>query len=304
MTEPVVQERGHASTAAQTHARALTGAYAHCLRVARRHYENFPVASLLLPRRMRPHVAAVYAFARTADDFADEAAFAGRREELLAGWRAGLDRAASGAAPGADGPIFAALAHTIEVHRLPVQLLHDLISAFEQDVRVSSYDTFDQVLAYCRLSANPVGRLVLHLAGRAEPDLLAMSDSVCTALQLTNFWQDVGIDLDKGRCYFPRDEMRRFGCTPQTVDARRADEAFVRLMRHQIERTRRIFAQGAGLPSRVGGRLGFELRLVLLGGRRVLDRIERAGCDVFSRRPVLTAADWGWLVSRAALRLS
>ncbi len=303
MTEPVVQERGHASTAASAHARALKGAYAHCQLVARRHYENFPVASLLLPRRMRPHVAAVYAFARTADDFADESTYAGRREELLAGWRARLDRAASGTAPGADGPIFAALSHTIEAHRLPVQLLHDLISAFEQDVRVSSYDTLEELLAYCRLSANPVGRLVLHLAGRAEPDLLAMSDPICTALQLTNFWQDVAVDLDKGRCYLPRDDMRRFGCTPHTVESRRADAAFVRLLGHQIERTRRLFDQGAELPSRVGGRLGFELRLVLLGGRRVLDRIERAGCDVFARRPVLTAADWGWLVSRAALGL-
>src|SRR5438093_11068184 len=163
----------------------IAAAYAHCERAARDHYENFPVASLLLPRDKRRHVAAIYAFARQADDFADEAAYEGRRLGLLADWRRRLDRAAAGSA---DHPIFIALAETIDAHRLPVEPLHDLISAFERDTEVRSYETFDDLLGYCRLSANPVGRLVLHLFDRREEALLAESDSICTGLQLANFW--------------------------------------------------------------------------------------------------------------------
>ena len=294
-----MQEPSRADTpSAPDAATLLRKAYAHCEEVARGHYENFPVASLLLPRSLRPHVAAVYAFARQADDFADEASYAGRRLELLSSWRARLDHAAAGRA---DDPIFVALADTIARRRLPVDLLHDLLSAFEQDVRVTSYETFEEVRAYCRLSANPVGRLVLHLAGRAEPALLECSDAICTALQLTNFWQDVALDLDKGRCYLPMEEMRRFGCSREDLARRAVSAPFIDLLRFQIERTRGLFARGEVLPGLVGGRLGFELRLVILGGRRVLDRIEDAGCDVFARRPTLGAADWGRLLARAAL---
>jgi phytoene synthase len=273
-------------------------AYAACEKRAREHYENFPVASLLLPKDKRRCVAAIYAFAREADDFADEAQHAGRRLELLSDWRARLDQAAR---VEADHPIFIALTDTIARHDLPVQLLHDLISAFEQDVRVSSYETYADVLDYCRLSANPVGRLVLHLFGRTAPGLMEQSDAICTALQLTNFWQDVALDRDKGRCYIPREDMRRFGCTDSMIDEGKATPAFVAMMRFEVERTRALFHSGGHLPGAVGGRLGFELRLVLLGGMRVLDKIERAGCDVFNRRPKLRAADWGGLLMRAAL---
>jgi phytoene synthase len=299
MSRSTMQQSPPADTGRAPDAAArLRAAYSHCEAVARRHYENFPVASLLLPRALRPHVAAVYAFARQADDFADEASYAGRRLELLASFRERLDRAAAGQA---DEDVFVALADTMSRHRLPVVLLHDLLSAFEQDVRTSSYETFDEVLSYCRLSANPVGRLVLHLAGRAEPALMGRSDAICTALQLTNFWQDVAIDLDKGRCYLPRDEMRRFGVEPGDLERRAVTGAFARLLGFQIERTHRLFDSGRDLPSLVGGRLGFELRLVVLGGRRILERIEEAGCDVFRKRPKLTAADWSRLVARAAV---
>ncbi|HEY3174709.1 MAG TPA: squalene synthase HpnC [Candidatus Polarisedimenticolia bacterium] len=266
--------------------------------MARDHYENFPVASLLLPRAQRRHVAAIYAFARQADDFADEASYDGRRLELLAGWRRKLDEAAAGRA---EDPIFIAVADTLAVKGLPVGLMHDLLSAFEQDVRVSHYETFDDLLAYCRLSANPVGRLVLHLFDRREEDLMARSDAICTGLQLANFWQDVGVDLDKGRCYIPREDLSRHGCTMEELAARKATPAFVEVMRFQVERTRELFSHGAGLPREVGGRLGFELKLVRLGGLRILEKIERSGYDVFAKRPSLRPPDWARLLMRAAM---
>ena len=299
MKTPSGRVSPHATTPGADQAARLRAAYAHCESIARRHYENFPVASLLLPRRLRPHVAAIYAFARLADDFADEASFEGRRLQLLSGWRERLDRAGAG---DADEPVFEALSDTIRRHDLPLAPLHDLLSAFEQDVRVKDYETFDDLLAYCRLSANPVGRLVLALSGHGEAPLLDMSDAICTALQLTNFWQDVAVDLDKGRCYLPRAEMRRFGCTPEMLSRRVVTEPFVKLMAFQTERTRRLFESGETLPDQVGGRLGFELRLVLMGGRRVLDLLEEARYDVFTRRPTLTTPDWGRLLARAALR--
>jgi phytoene synthase len=277
--------------------RAIDEAYAACGKLARAHYENFPVASLLLPKEQRRCVAAIYAFAREADDFADEPQHEGRRLALLAGWRARLDGAARG---DADHPIFIALSDTIARHDLPLALLHDLISAFEQDVRVTSYETFADVLGYCRLSANPVGRLVLQLFGRTDPLLLERSDAICTALQLTNFWQDVAVDRDKGRCYIPMEDMRRFGCTEATIRDAAVTPSFSAMMRFEVERTRALFRRGDALPKAVGGRLGFELRLVILGGMRVLDKIEQAGYDVFKRRPKLRAGDWGRLLMRAA----
>lgn len=276
----------------------IAGAYACCEKIARDHYENFPVASLLLPRRLRRHIAAIYAFARQADDFADEISYDGRRLELLADWRRRLDAAAAGIA---DDPVFIAVSDTIATQRLPVQLMHDLLAAFEQDVKVSRYETFDDLLAYCRLSANPVGRLVLQLFGRREEPLLLQSDAICTGLQLANFWQDVGVDLDKGRCYIPREDLRRTRCAEEDLSSRKATPAFIEVMRFQVNRTREIFSRGAALPREVGGRLGFELRLALLGGLRILEKIERSGCDVFAKRPSLSRPDWARLLLRAAM---
>ncbi len=274
----------------------IAAAYAHCEKAARDHYENFPVASLLLPKGKRRHVAAIYAFARQADDFADEAAYDGRRLEQLEQWRRSLDEAAAGIA---EHPVFIALADTISSQKLPVDLLRDLLRAFVQDLTVRGYETFDDLLAYCRLSANPIGRLVLHLFGHDEERLLVKSDAICTALQLANFWQDVSLDLDKGRCYIPREDLTRFRCSMEDLARRSPTAPFVEVMRFEVARTRSLFLRGAGLPAQVGGRLGFELKLVVSGGLRILDKIEEAGCDVFSRRPSLTAPDWGRLLVKA-----
>lgn len=275
----------------------IEAAYAYCAQVARQHYENFPVASLLLPKQMRRHVAAIYAFARQADDFADEASYEGRRAGLLSDWRGKLHAAAAGKA---TDPVFIALSCTIATHHLPVSLLHDLISAFEQDTRVSHYETFNDLLAYCRLSANPVGRLVLHLAGSATDRNLEQSDAICTALQLANFWQDVAIDQAKGRCYIPREDLVRFRCLPDVLARGQTEGAFMEVMRFEVNRTRDLFIKGSGLPRLVGGRLGFELKLVLLGGLRILERIESSNYDVFRNRPALRAPDWALLLMRAA----
>jgi squalene synthase HpnC len=277
---------------------SLTRAYAECGRLARAHYENFPVASRLLPGPMRPHVAAVYAFARHADDFADEARFEGQdRLALLDAWGRRLRACAE--RPD-EHPVFLALGHTIRTFGLPLAPFEDLLDAFRMDVTVKRYAAFEDLLGYCRRSADPVGRIVLLLFGHREARLHALSDAVCTGLQLANFWQDVGIDLDKGRCYIPVQDMMEFGVSEADLAARRATPAFSGLMRFQVERTRAFFARGAPLAGLVGGRLGFELRLVAAGGSRILDKIDAAGGDVFSRRPVLTAADWGRLLLLAA----
>ncbi len=277
----------------------LAAAYAYCQRLAREHYENFPVASYLLPKPMRPHVAAIYAFARVADDFADE----GDRpvEERLAaldGWSARLHGASM--ANDSHRPIFVAVAHTIETCRLPVTLFDDLLSAFRQDVLVKRYDTWADVLDYCRRSANPVGRLVLRIAGYTNPRLDAASDAVCTALQLTNFWQDLAIDRDRGRLYVPADIWQSAGAREADLDARRMTPAWRDALSEATFRTRALFAQGRPVCDGVHGRLRWELRATWLGGVRILDRVEAAEFDVFTSRPELGVRDaaallWGLL---------
>jgi len=289
---------------------AVTRAYAACERIARRHYENFPVASILLPASMRPHIAAIYAFARLADDFADEGDLPpARRLALLDDWGQRLwASVASGSgsptsaerlapSPCADS-IFLALSHTIRACSLPVALFEDLLSAFRQDVVTTRYATWADVLDYCRRSANPVGRLVLRVAGRADANLDRASDAVCTALQLTNFWQDLERDWRKGRLYVPRDERERFGAREADLDARVMSAAWREALSEMAARTRRLFAEGRAVCDGLGGRLRYELRLTWLGGMRVLDRLERAGFDVFTARPSLGSSDipallWG-----------
>jgi phytoene synthase len=277
--------------------RALAGDYATCERIARAHYENFPVASALLPRRMRPHVAALYAFARTADDIADEGDRpAQEREAALAEMGEALEK---GARPLFQAEIFRALHHTIEQCRLPVPLFHDLLSAFRQDIYVTRYATWDDVLDYCRRSANPVGRLVLRIGGHADPWLDARSDNICTALQLTNFWQDLEGDWQRGRLYVPLDDLRSCGAREVDLDARRLTGEWRQVLARVGERTRRLFDEGRAIADRVSGRLGWELRLTWLGGVRILDRLERRGFDVFERRPALSAADVPWIAWHA-----
>lgn len=260
------------------------------------HYENFPVASLLMPKRLRPAVKAIYAFARSADDIADEGnAPREVRLEMLQSYEEGLNRIESGLA--AKSPLFQALDDVIRDFRLPLKPFHDLLSAFRQDVVTTRYADFDALLDYCRRSANPVGTLMLHLYGKASEENLRDSDAICTALQLINFWQDVAIDWKKGRVYLPQDELAKFGVSETQIGASLTDQAWRNLMQFQIGRDRSLMLSGASLPARLPGRIGWELRLVVQGGLRILERIESADYDVFRRRPQLNAIDWcvmGW----------
>ena len=285
--------------------RELREAYAACQRLAESHYENFPVASRLLPKRLRPHVAAVYAFARAADDFADEP---GRQREerlqLLADWRRRLHVTGTGnrepgtgglSAPGSRLPdpesVFIALHDTIERFQLPVQLFDDLLDAFVQDVTTTRYETWSEVLDYCRRSANPVGRLVLRLSGYREDHLDRASDAVCSALQLTNFWQDLAIDWSRGRLYVPAETWRHHNADPELLNGGVMTAEWARALGDCAVRARALFDRGRPVCDGVGGRLRHELRATWLGGMRILDRLERSGFDVFSKRPALGAAD-------------
>jgi phytoene synthase len=279
-------------------ATTLDAAYDHCLRIARGHYENFPVASLAVPARLRRHVCAVYAFARAADDFADEPAYEGRRLEHLDAWEAQLDRALEGTT---SHPVFLALGDTIRRFDLPDRLFRDLLDAFRQDCRVRRYARFDDLLDYSRRSANPVGRLVLLLFGEREEGAALRSDAVCTALQLTNFWQDVAVDLEKDRIYLPGEDRARYGVTEASLRDGRVDEGFRAMMADLCTRTRALYAEGAPLLDAVSGRLRLELRLVHAGGMRILHRLERGGYDVFRRRPKLGPADWAAIGARTLL---
>ncbi len=275
----------------------LREAYAACEALAKSHYENFPVASVLMPARLRPHVAAIYAFARIADDFADEPGFgAGERLTLLSDWRRRLHaplraNASAEVAPAGDDYVFLALHDTIDRFALPVRLLDDLIDAFMQDVQVTRYSTWADVLDYCRRSANPVGRLVLRLSGYSEDRLDRASDAVCSALQLTNFWQDLAIDWERGRLYVPEEVWRRHQADPETLNGKCLTPEWAAALRDCGERTRSLFAEGRPVCDGVSGRLRYELRATWLGGTRILDRLDRSGFDVFSARPKLGAAD-------------
>jgi squalene synthase HpnC len=291
-----------------TSAAALASAYAACERDARAHYENFPVASLLLPRPMRPHVAAVYAFARAADDFADEGSRSpGERHTLLEGWLRRLHHASSseepGPAPTAGEPsnaveIFLALGASIRAKALPVSLFEDLISAFRQDVDTKRYASWGDLLDYCHRSANPVGRLVLRIAGYRDPSLDGASDSVCTALQLTNFWQDLRIDFDRGRIYLPIAERAAHGAIDDELGGHRISDGWRHAIAAATDRTRALFVSGRPVCDGVEGRLRYELRVTWLGGMRILDRLEGSGFDPVRVRPTLGIADVPWFAWR------
>jgi len=260
-------------------------AYAACLQIARDHYDNFPVASRLLPASMRPHVAAIYAFARGADDIADEPGPAPEeRLRLLDEWSAHLRGTPRTA-------VFEALADTRARFDLPLQLFDDLLSAFKQDVYTTHYDSWDEVLDYCRRSANPVGRLVLRLAGVRQDEADRWSDAVCTALQLTNFWQDFAIDCSRGRLYVPRTVWESAGASPSDLTAGAMSPAWKAALRECASQTRRRFAEGRPVCDLLTGRLRHEVRGTWLGGVRILDKLEQADFDVFRRRVKLTTAD-------------
>jgi squalene synthase HpnC len=270
-------------------------AFAYCEARARAHYENFPVG-LFVPRARRPYVHALYAFMRAADDFADEPVYEGVRREKLDQWEALTNAAYRGEA---EGPIFVALRETVRRLGIPKQLLLDLLSAFRQDTEKSRYADWDELLDYCRRSANPVGRLVLLVFEQKEEGLPVLSDSICTALQLANHWQDAAIDYARGRVYVPEDLMRRHGVASWDFSTGRVSDGWRGLMAELIARTRELFERGKPLCDRVGRELRFEMRLTWLGGMSILDRIEASGGDVFRHRPKHGALDKAALAWRA-----
>lgn len=277
----------------------LDDAFAYCEALTRSHYENFPVGSRLIPAGIRPHVYSIYAFARTADDLADEPGLApAERTRRLDAWDAKL--ASCTVAP--EGPIMTALGETIRSRHVPRRHLRDLLHAFRMDVVTQRHETFNHLLSYCRYSAAPVGRLILHLFSCSDARRRRLSDLICTALQLANFWQDVAIDFSRGRVYLPRDDMDRYGVTEDDLAEGRTTDGFRSLMACEIERTRMLFRRGAELPDLVSGRLKYELRLTWLGGMRILDKIRTAGYDVFNRRPKIEKRDMPGLCFRALFR--
>lgn len=262
------------------------------------HYENFPVASILLPRRMRHAVGLIYRFARRADDFADEGDLApAQRLALLQDFRSELDRIGTRVKP--RTPLFIELAREIERHDLPLAAFYDLLDAFSQDVNKTRYANFAEVMHYCRRSANPVGRLLLHLHGAAEARNLALSDAICSSLQLINFLQDVAIDYAKGRVYLPLDELAKYHIDEQQIASGHSGGAWQPFMLFQIERTRRLLNSGAPLAKSIGGRFGLELRMIVMGGETILRKLHKSRGDVFRDRPVLKPFDWPFIVARA-----
>jgi phytoene synthase len=261
------------------------------------HYENFPVASILLPPAARRPIEAIYAFARSADDFADEGDWSiDQRLAKLSAYEEALDAIESGRPASSTAPaLFAELSINVAQFQLPVQLLRDLIDAFKQDVVKTRYASYDELLDYCRRSANPIGRLLLHIFRLDDPARLAMSDQICTALQLINHWQDVAIDWKKnagGRVYLPRDDMQRFGVSDADIAAAQPTAAWQALMAFEVDRARQMMLAGAPLAATIPGRFGLELRFIVAGGLTILDKIKAAKYDVFNHRPTVGRIDW------------
>ncbi|HTE15175.1 MAG TPA: squalene synthase HpnC [Burkholderiales bacterium] len=264
------------------------------------HYENFPVASILMPLHLRRPVGLIYRFAREADDFADEGDLPpAERLELLRNFSRELDLIESGQPPAI--PWFAQLAEIIREHKLPVQLFRDLLSAFSQDVIQSRYADYATVLDYCRRSANPIGRLLLVLYGAANEQNNAWGDAICSSLQLINFWQDVDIDYQKSRIYFPQDEMTRYGITEKQLAIKDTNGNWREFMSFQVNRTRQFLHSGAPLGRVLTGRLGLEMRMIIAGGDRILSKITNVDYDVFRHRPVLKPYDWLLMAAKSAL---
>jgi squalene synthase HpnC len=275
----------------------LGSAYQFCARLARSRYENFTVASWLMPREMRPHMYAIYAYARMADDFADEHHDAA----MLDDWERQLDAAYDGQA---RHPVFIALANTVRRFEIPREPFKDLLVAFRSDLNFNGFDTLDELLAYSRNSANPVGRLVLYLFGYRDAERQRLSDLVCSGLQLANFWQDVAVDLSKGRVYLPRRDMEKFGVSAADLEAHTSSRAFIELMRHEVDVARAMLDEGGGLHRVVDKRLRRDIVMFAGGGLAILRAIERIGYDVFRARPQLSKIDYltlGWNALRGRL---
>jgi squalene synthase HpnC len=270
----------------------LAEAYRWCAALARSHYENFTIASWLMPRRMRPHMHAIYAYARMADDFADEEVSL----EKLDGWERELELAYQGRP---RHPVFVALADTVRRFDLPRQPFLDLLEAFRRDVNFAGFESKEEMHGYTRLSAEPVGRLVLYLFGYRDAERQRLSDAVCTGLQLTNFWQDIARDLAKGRIYLPRRDLARFGCSAEDLRAGRPGAGFRALMREEVEYARALLRRGADLYRLVDRRLGRDVLIFAGGGLAIARALERVGFDVFRQRPTLRPFDYLKLGMRA-----
>lgn len=278
---------------------SLGDAQSYCRRLATSHYENFPIVNVLLPRRLHQHFFNVYAYCRWADDLGDEVHDAERSLALLSWWRDQLEACYAGQT---RHPVFVALAETIRSFEIPQTPFADLISAFEQDQRITEYDTFDQLRDYCRRSADPVGRLVLYLCEQHTPEMVAWSDSICTGLQLANFWQDVARDADIGRVYLPREDRLRFGYSDADLTARLTTPQFIELMRFEVDRARELLLLGEPIVSHMPGRLQVNIDLFLRGGLCILERIEQIDYRVWETRPVVSKTDLAKLFTRSLLR--
>jgi squalene synthase HpnC len=282
---------------------AMTTATTHrvtqsSMTLASTHYENFPVASALLPLRLRRPIGMIYAFARNADDFADEGELQPQqRLGLLDGYRKQLDRIATGVT--AETEFFATLEQTIHSHTLPLQPFYDLLDAFSQDVVKARYENFGEVMDYCHRSANPIGRLMLHLYDAATPRNIGQADAICSALQIINFLQDIAIDYRKDRIYLPLDELRKFQVSEQQIARGDASGAWPGFMQFQIERARKLLQAGAPLGLVLRGRIGLEMRAIIAGGDTILRKLHHSRGDVFSHRPIIRPWDWGYILYRA-----
>ncbi len=269
--------------------------------LATQHYENFHVVSFLLPKRLHQDFYNVYSFCRWADDLADETGDPGESLKLLAWWRGELEAMYRGEV---RHPVFVALEGTVQRHTLPIELFADLITAFVQDQTVTRYRTWDDLFGYCRNSANPVGRLVLRLCGYADAERDRMSDATCTALQLTNFWQDVTVDLEKDRVYLPLNVMDSHGCTVADLQALRFTKQFRGAMREAVQVARNLFEEGLPLVKTVDRRLGFDLELFSRGGLKILDKVEQQDYNVLAKRPSISKLDRLEILCRTCFSLS
>lgn len=268
------------------------------IKLAKSHYENFPVASILLPKRLREPVALIYAFARQADDFADEGDLQpNQRLALLNGFKNELKLIEQNQQ--ASTELFIALQQAISKHHLPIQHFYDLLDAFSQDVTKTRYQDFGEVMSYCRRSANPVGRLMLSLYQADTPQNLGMADAICSALQLINFLQDIAIDIEKNRIYLPQDELQKYKITEAQIARGDASGTWSLFMEFQINRARKLLQSGAPLGLALPGRIGLEMRMIIAGGERILKKLHQARGNVFEYRPKLGKKDWLYIAYRA-----
>jgi squalene synthase HpnC len=287
-----------AEYAIPAHAPSLPEAYSYCERLARSHYENFSVATWFLPKRLRQHFFNVYAYCRISDDLGDETGNPAASLQLLNEWESELNACYQGAP---RHPVFVALSGTVREFDIPKREFADLLTAFRQDQTITRYETFDDLLGYCKNSANPVGHLVLYLCGYRDAERQQHSDYTCTALQLANFWQDVTPDYDNGRIYLPLEDLRKYGVTEEDIAARRNSAQFREMMRFEVQRAREWFDRGLPLAKMVSNELAIDIELFTRGGQEILNAIERQDSAVLGNRPAISKYRKLALVARAAL---